>query len=152
MCTYGANFLILNIKLQSEQWWYALISLAGWIYNWICTYDAHLISYYHANRICTCGAIFYLLPSIFNRNYDNKGRNSYRLWLVGFKTEFPLMVPIQIFSKLSVSQNNDNKVTSCQLWHAKFKTEFVLIVPIFRIMICGWMNLQLNFRLWCQFK
>ena len=57
------------------------------------------------------------------------------MWLVGFKTEFPLMVPIQIFSKLSVSQNNDNKVTSCQLWHAKFKTEFVLIVPIFRIMI-----------------
>ena len=137
MCTYGTNFLILNIKLQSEQWWYALISLAGWIYNWICTYDAHLISYYHANRICTCGAIFYLLPSIFNRNYDNKGRNSYRLWLVGFKTEFPLMVPIQIFSKLSVSQLNlhlwrqFNSLLSDDYMQDEFKTEFALMVHFF---------------------
>ena len=60
------------------------------------------------------------------------------MWLGGFKTEFPLMVPIQIFSKLSVSQLNlhlwrqFNSLLSDDYMQDEFKTEFALMVHFFQ--------------------
>ena len=56
---------------------------------------------------------------------------------MGFKTEFPLMVPIQIFSKLSVSQLNlhlwrqFNSLLSDDYMQDEFKTEFALMEHFF---------------------